>query len=134
MKVFQKVTNKNENLINIFSNQIGLPVQIQDWWRQVKDTVYKCFKKVRLKKRMPKFCPNFKKRKRAIRENNFNAKTEAENMLRIEQHDLGLEKIKRNMSILKASKNSQKSPWDLKKIFSPKIKPTLPIAKRSMAG
>ena len=66
MNAFKKMTSQNENLINVFSKQTNLPKQIQTWWKQVKNTMFKHFQKVRVRKRRPKFCKSFKKRKFAI--------------------------------------------------------------------
>ena len=59
---------------------------------------------------------------------------QAELSLIAEQSQLSFHTAKRNMSILKSSKNAQKSIWDIKNIFFPKNKTSLPIAKMSPSG
>ena len=74
---------------------------------------------MRLTNKKAKMCQKFARRKKAIEEKNVNDKKIAESQLRMEQHNIDINLIRRNMSILKSSKNSQKNIWNLKKIFFP---------------
>ena len=89
---------------------------------------------MRVQKKVPKICKKFQNRKRAIKEKNIGDMKNAENQLSDEQHELGILKIKKNMSILRKATNSQKNIWDVKKMFFPKIKSPVPVAKRNIAG
>ena len=134
LEAFKKITNGSPLLSRIFLNDDPFPKQIQAWWKVIKNNIYRAFKKVRLTKMRPKSCKKFTQRNRAIREKNANDRENAENQLRMDQHNRDINLIRRNMSILKKSKNSQKNIWDLKKIFFPKNKPQLPAAKRNLSG
>ena len=134
MATFKKKTNDNQGLINTFLDNTPFPKQVQVWWKNVKNLIHKSFKKIRVGKKLPKICQKFKNRKKAIKQNDIDSKIESESQLKQEQHKNGLNRIMKNMSILRKSKNSQQSIWDIKKIFFPKIKPPMPVAKKNLQG
>ena len=133
-EVFKNLTKNDNALINIFLDKSPFPKQVQLWWKKIKKFIHSAFKKVRVQKRVPKGCKKFKNRIKGIKQNNYPTKEKAENLLRNYQHLININKIKKNMSILKKSKNSQMSIWDIKKLFFPKIKPQFPVAKRNIFG
>ena len=51
-----------------------------------------------------------------------------------EQAKINMQRIKSNLEQLKANKNRQKNIWNIKKNFFPKVKPSLPVAKRNASG
>ena len=129
---FKKITSDSNDLSKCLSNDMPLPQQIRKWSKQLKKSIYSCFKKVRLRKSGPKKCLIFRRRKKAIIEKNKSDEELCNVQLSAQQAKMNYEKISNNISKLKSSKNSQQSIWELKKKFFPKIQEPKPTAKKTL--
>ena len=86
------------------------------------------------KKREPKVCKKFQKRRHGILNNKKSLVNEAEEMLRSEEAEMNMNKIFDHINSMKRTRNSQKSIWNFKNKIVPKIKPSLPTAKKNLSG
>ena len=136
MLKFKQKTSYKGLFTNIFKTKASFKAQMNKWLKTLKRTVFWCFQKVRFstKRREPKICKKFQKRRKAILNNKKAAINEAEDMLKNEEAIINMNKIYDNINSLKCSKNSQKSIWTFKNKIIPKIKPSLPTAKKNISG
>ena len=131
---FKKITSETNELSNCLTNNMPFPKQIKKWTKKLKTYIYRCFKKVRLKKRGPKKCAIFQRKKVAIINKNKLEEEICNEQLSDQQAKENYEKIKNNISKLKSSKNTQQNIWSLKNRFLPKSQPAKPVAKKNIDG
>ena len=97
--------------------------------------VKSCFQKVRLRIHKKLSCNKFRKRKHAIKNKNRNMKSKAEAELVEEDSEYNLTRLKFNLNQLNdKSHGKQNNIWKIKNKFFPKIKSTIPTAKRNLAN
>ena len=87
-----------------------------------------------MKRRNIKKCKQFRLRRTAVQSDDIYLSKYSEEALLCEQSDLQQKQIHNNISILKESRNTNQSIWNLKKVFFPKNQQSIPIAKKNLSG
>ena len=127
MKKFKEITTVEGRFTKFFEGNKNFEVKVNKWKKELIRTIYKCFDKVRLNNKREK-SSNFCKRKEAIRENNPEAKDSAEENLRSEEAENNIDRLMKNIQLLKKTKGTQNTLWNLKKKLFLKKKPNIPVA------
>ena len=135
LDIFKKRTTLTRKLTNCFINK-NLPFekQCKKWFKEMQHLINECFMKVRVRPKKLKSCTIFKKRKMAIKNGQKRDQFEYESQLKKEQAQLNMNRIQSNLSKLEESGSKQHNIWKVKNKFHPKIKPTLPVAKKNLSG
>ena len=82
-----------------------------------------------------KKCKKFQRRKRAILDQKNNMKEIAEAELKMEDEKYNLTKLKLSIQCLNDKTNGkQNNLWKIKNSFCPKLKSSVPVAKRNLAN
>ena len=134
MEHFKNVTSSTNKFSDCFFKNEPFSQQVKKWSKLLNGAIRKCFEKLRVRKKQPKICKTFKRRKNAIQSNDIKEKQKCENEFSREQAEINFRKIKSNMSNLTLSNNKQTSLWKIKNKFFPKVQPTVPVARRNISS
>merc|ERR1711954_616701 len=106
MKKFKEITTVEGRFTKFLEGDKNFEVKVNKWRKELIRTIYKCFDKVRLnnKRVIKEKSSNFSKRKEAIRENNTEAKDSAEENLRSEEAENNIDRLMKNIQLLKKTK------------------------------
>lgn len=132
---YKHETSQKGFFSEIFTKNISFKKQLKLWNHRLTSVVNRCFKKVRIKKDKRFVCKTFKKRKKAIVEGNISLKNAIEKDLQEEDAKGNMSKLIFNIKALgDVTNGKQRSIWKVKNKFFPKIKTTVPEAKRNLAN
>ena len=143
--LFKKLTSDTQEFSNCFNNDLDFEIQANNWRKLLNKYFHKSFKKVRIsKKSSKKKCEisDLMDKRKDLKSKEVIEEKDEEEIVNIENliADKCLEANRKNvldnfrgMERMDGNMNHQ-GIWKMKKKYFPKLKPTLPVAKKNLKG